>query len=324
MKHLQMMKGAQVLVDTCAGVKSSETVLIVTDTEKVALAQVLAGACYGRGAEVILAVIAPRSIDGEEPPLPIAEAMKAAQVVFMPVARSLAHTNATRAALQSGARVLSMTAFTEEQMVSGGIEADFVAQRPVCQRVAALLTAARTVHLTSRGGTDLTLSVENREGNAHACIVDGPGQFSAVPNIEANVAPVEGSADGVIIADASIPYLGIGVLQQPIRLLVSRGAVTEIEGGPQGVRLREILRAQNHPSVYNIAQLAIGLNPKCTEVSGVMLNDEGVLGTVHIGIGTSANIGGTVKAPTHFDLLMHHPTIELDGIKVLQDGQLTT
>ena len=322
MKHLLMMKGARILVDTCAGVKASETVLIVTDPEKTAIAETIAAVCYERKAETVLAVIAPRAIDGEEPPLPIAHAMKGAHVVFMPVTKSLAHSNATRAALQAGARVLSLTAFTEEQMVSGGIEADFVAQRPVCLALAARFTAARNVRLTSAGGTDLRLSLEGRQGNAHACIVDGPGQFTAVPNIEANIAPVEGSADGLIVADASIPYLGIGVLREPVRLAVARGTITEITGGDQAVRIREILRAQNHPSVYNIAQLAVGLNPKCTEVSGVMLNDEGVFGTVHIGIGTSANIGGITKAPTHFDLLMHRPTIELDGACVLRDGQL--
>ncbi len=322
MRHLLMMRGARILLDTCGAVKASEAVLIVTDPEKVAIAETLAAAAYERNAETILVVMAPRSIDGEEPPPAVANAMQRADVIFMPVAKSLAHTHATKAALQAGARVLSMTAFTEDQMISGGIEADFVAQRPLCRRIADRFTAARQVRLTSPGGTDLRLSVEGRPGNAHACIVDAPGQFTAVPNIEANISPVEGSAEGVIVADASIPYLGIGVLRHPVRLAVSQGATTEITGGDQANRIREILRAQNHPSVYNIAQLAVGLNPKCTEVTGVMLNDEGVFGTVHIGIGTSANIGGMVKAPTHFDLLMHCPTLELDGICVLRDGQL--
>lgn len=322
MKRVQMMKGARILVDTCASVRPSELVLIVTDTERVGIAEVLMSVCYEREAEATMAVMTPRRVDGEEPPRSIAEAMKTAQMIFMPVTCSITHTNASRAALQAGARVLSMTAFTEDQMISGGIEADFLAQRPICQEMANRLTAAKRAHLTSRGGTNLLMSLEGRKGNAHACLVSEAGQFSAVPNIEANTSPVEGTAGGVIVADASIPYLGIGVLHQPIRLTVKNGAVAEITGGEQASRLCEILRAQNHPSVYNIAQLAIGLNPKCTQITGVMLNDEGVFGTVHIGIGTSANIGGVVKAPTHFDLVMAHPTLELDGKVVLRDGEL--
>ena len=47
--------------------------------------------------------------------------------------------------------------------------------------------------------------------------------------------------------------------------------------------------------------------------------DEGVIPTAHIGIGTSITLGGTVKAPTHYDLLMWNPKIEVDG-RVLVDG----
>ena len=50
-----------------------------------------------------------------------------------------------------------------------------------------------------------------------------------------------------------------------------------------------------------------------------MLEDEGVISTAHIGIGTSITLGGVVKAPTHYDLLMWNPRIEVDG-RVIVDG----
>ena len=53
--------------------------------------------------------------------------------------------------------------------------------------------------------------------------------------------------------------------------------------------------------------------------SGIMLEDEGVISTAHIGIGTSITLGGVVKAPTHYDLLMWNPRIEVDG-RVIVDG----
>jgi leucyl aminopeptidase (aminopeptidase T) len=55
-------------------------------------------------------------------------------------------------------------------------------------------------------------------------------------------------------------------------------------------------------------------------MTGVMLNDEGVFGTVHIGIGTSASLGGTAQAKTHFDALMWRPTLAIDGRVILRDG----
>jgi len=75
-------------------------------------------------------------------------------------------------------------------------------------------------------------------------------------------------------------------------------------------------------AVYNIAQLAIGLNPAVLILTGVWAQDHGAFGTVHIGIGTSANLGGVTKAAAHFDGMMNRPTLRLDGQVVLENGHL--
>lgn len=161
------------------------------------------------------------------------------------------------------------------------------------------------------------MDIGGRRGNALYCIVE-PGEFSTVPTIEANVSPVEGSAQGKIVADASIPYLGIGVLDEPIIFEVIDGFITTIEGGRQADILKNNLAEQQDQNVYNIAEIGVGLNPKC-RMCGIMLEDEGVVSTCHIGIGTSITFGGTVKAAVHYDLLMWKPKITVDGTIVI-DG----
>ncbi|NLX85141.1 MAG: leucyl aminopeptidase, partial [Synergistaceae bacterium] len=138
------------------------------------------------------------------------------------------------------------------------------------------------------------------------------------PTIEANTTPVEGTANGRIVADASIPYLGIGVLDEPVVVEVKDGFITSITGGRQAEVLKKDLASHNDPNCYNIAELGVGLNPQC-RMCGIMLEDEGVIGTAHIGIGTSITLGGITKAPIHYDLLMWNPRIEVDG-KVIIDG----
>ena len=165
------------------------------------------------------------------------------------------------------------------------------------------------------------MSVVGVTGNSHACLLDGPG-FSAVPNIEANCAPAQGTAEGVFVCDGSIPYYGVGPVCEPVTFWISEGFVTDIEGGDQAGFLAELLARQEDPWVYNLAQFAFGLNPACTEFTGEMLNDEGVNGTVHIGIGTSANLGGSVSAKTHFDAVTRAPTVWIDEEPVLSDGEI--
>jgi leucyl aminopeptidase (aminopeptidase T) len=316
-----MMRGARTLLDDLVAVKPGETVLIVTDTQLLKIGQVLSAAAFERDAEPILTVIKPRKSDGEEPPTPVAEAMKKADVVFSPVSKSITHTRAVKQAAECGARILVMTAFNERLMISGGIEADFRAQKPICEKLARLFKESDMIKLTTPAGTNLTMSSKDRRGNAMHCIVDTPGWFSTVPTIEANTSIVEGSANGVIVVDASVPYLDIGVLREPMRVKVEDGFITDIEGGHQARVLKEDLKSKKDPNVYNIAELGVGLNPK-SELTGIMLDDEGVLGTCHIGIGTSLALGGKLKAAVHYDLVLWKPTIELDGKLVIKEGKI--
>jgi leucyl aminopeptidase (aminopeptidase T) len=160
------------------------------------------------------------------------------------------------------------------------------------------------------------MDITGRRGNALYCVVE-PGEFSTAPTVEANVSPIEGSANGRLVADASIPYLGIGVLTQPVIVEVEHGRITRIEGGGQAETLRKDLESHGDRSVYNIAELGVGLNPKC-RMCGFMLEDEGVISTCHIGIGTNITLGGDTKAPVHYDLLMWTPTVEVDGQVVIR------
>jgi 2,5-dihydroxypyridine 5,6-dioxygenase len=320
MESILTLKGAKTLIDTCAAVKSGENVLIITDHYMTPIARPLASMAYVREAEVIVATMLPRGGHGQEPPPPIAEAMKKADVIFTPVSHSITHTRSVKEACQAGARIIVMTGFSERMLVRGGLEADFNETRILCQKVANAFEKSHHALLTSPGGTRLALDKEGRPGNALFCIVE-PGQMSPAPNVEANFSPIEGSAEGIIVADASIPYIGIGVLVEPVTAEVKAGMITRIEGGRQAGMLADDLKHWNDPLVYNVAELGVGLNPKCT-MCGIMLEDEGVFGTVHIGIGTNITLGGHVKASIHYDLIMWKGTIELDGHTIMKEGRV--
>jgi len=314
-----MRAGARILVRTCANVVAGEQVVVVTDPERMTIARAVADEALTAGAIASIVIGPARTIDNEEPGPAVAAALSGADAVFLPVTLAMAHTRAVREAIGAGARVLSMTAFTERMMRKGGLFTDFRARQPLCRAMAARLTAGDRLRVTNPAGTDLTMSLEGVKGNSHACLLDGPG-FSAVPNIEANCAPAQGSAEGVFVCDGSIPYYGVGPVREQVTFRISEGFVTHIEGGDQADFLADLLARQDDPWVYNLAQFAFGLNPDCTEFTGEMLNDEGVNGTVHIGIGTSANLGGAVSAKTHFDAVARAPTVWIDGKMVVDAG----
>lgn len=316
-----MLPGARKLVDMCANVQAGESVVVITDRQTRDIAEAVVAAATERTDDTTLLVMATRQLDGHEPPAPVAAAMRSADVIFTPVSVSITHTAAIRDACEAGSRAVVMTGFTPRMMVEGGLNANFVELKPVCERVAGYFDRGHEAHVTTPGGTDLRMTISGRIGIAKTCIVE-PGEFSPVPDIEATVSPVVGSANGVIVADASIPYLGIGVLSNPVRFEVQDGRITSVSGGREADIIRGAWESMNDPNVYNVAELGIGLNPEC-RLTGEMLEDEGCWGTVHIGTGTSITLGGEIKAACHYDLLMHKTTITVDGETILKDGDLT-
>ena len=320
MKQILMAKGARTIVEVCAGTKPGEKAVIVTEPCMLSMAEAMAAAVIAAGAEPVITVLTPRSADGQEPPESVAAAMKASNVFFNVVRTSITHTRATRDAAAAGSRGMMMTQFSEEMLMGGGINADFEAIAPQCQAVAQALEGSETIHLTTPHGTDLTFSARGRRGNALTCLIE-PGMFTTVPTIEANVSPLEGTAEGTIVADASIPYIGIGLLKEPITFKVEKGMIVSITGGSQADILRRNWESKNDPLVYNVAEIGIGLNPECRFI-GYMLEDEGVYGSVHIGTGTNITLGGVTKAACHYDLIMTGATITADGRYVLKDGKV--
>ena len=298
MENIYMSRGASKVVNTCLKVQPGEQILIVTELSRLSIAQALASEVYRVGAEPAVCIMEPRSQDSEEPPKEIAAAMLASDGFLSVVGKSITHTNAVKSAIAAGSRGLVLTHFTEEMMVHGGIE----------------------IVLTSPSGTHLEYSAKGRRGNNLYCMVE-KGQFSTLPTVEANVSPLEGTANGVIVADGSIPYIGIVVLEEPVTLKVENGRIVEITGGRQAKMLADDLAAKNDPNVYNVAEHGVGLNPKC-HFCGFMLEDEGVFGSCHIGIGTSVNLGGTVKASCHYDVIMKDGTIVADGRCLMKDGKV--
>jgi 2,5-dihydroxypyridine 5,6-dioxygenase len=321
MADAAMVAGARKLLDICAGVRPGEEILIVSDDYESVIPRALTTAAREMQADPVIAYMTPRARDGQEPPATIAAAMKTAAVFLTPVGTSITHTTAVKAAIEAGGRGLMLTQWRDEMLVRGGIEADFPAIAPACQALAAAFASGSRMRVTTPAGTELEMDIEGRRGNALTCIV-GPGEFSPVPTVEANVSPVEATTRGRIVADVSVPYVGIGVLREPIRAEVSNGMITSLKGGEQAQQLKRTLDGFADPMVYNIAEYGMGLNPMA-RVTGCMLEDEAVLKTAHIGIGTSITLGGSVKAACHYDLLMWDPTVEIDGSVVARDGELT-
>lgn len=316
--EMEMIEGARNVARNVAGIKPGEEVLIVTDTTKLNVARVLALAAKECGAEVSIAMMTLRDKLRREPPRVIAAAMKSADVIITPTTTSMYHAQARMEANKVGARVIAMTGATEVTMMGEAIKVDFLKLKPLVDKVAEEFSKGSKIRLTTPGGTDLTAVIKGRKANAESAVCHNPGECMGVPSVEVNISPIEGTAEGTVVADASISEFG--VIKEPIRLTVKAGKIVKIEGGTQAKDLEELLKMSGDEASYNIAEYGVGLNPK-GKISGIIIEDESVYGTAHVGIGDNTKLGGVTKAPFHIDAVLWTPTIVLDGERVIfKDG----
>jgi leucyl aminopeptidase (aminopeptidase T) len=65
----------------------------------------------------------------------------------------------------------------------------------------------------------------------------------------------------------------------------------------------------------------MGLNDKARTIGNV-LEDEKALGTIHVGFGDNSSYGGKVRCGVLVDAVMKNPTLTVDEVVVLDNGEL--
>lgn len=315
-----LVQAARNVVEHCLRVQPGEIVSIVTDNGdpgRIEIARSFWEEARTKGADVILAEMLPRKNSGEEPPAPIAQLMAESNVVFLPTTKSLSHTQARRNASSRGARIASLPTISKDMAVRC-LTADYGTIAALTKRVAERLSRGSKFKVESALGASIELERQGRTVGADTGLLTQPGEFGNLPAGEAFFAPMEGTANGKIIFDGSVADLG--KLTEPIELLVEHGIARIVSTSEAAKQLDRIL-SERGPNAYNIAELGVGTNDRAI-VSGDILEDEKVLGTVHIALGNNAGMGGTVNVPIHLDGLIQDATLYVDGELVLDKGRL--
>jgi len=174
------------------------------------------------------------------------------------------------------------------------------------------------IDVYSSMGTDMKFSIKGRQAVADTGIIIHSGEFGNLPGGEAYVAPIEGSASGIIVFDSMLA--GIGILNNPIKAYITNGLLTRAEGGEEASRLIDMLHEIGDDNAYNLAEFGIGTNDKAI-ITGKFLEDEKAIGTIHFALGNNISFGGNVNVPIHLDGLVQKPTVIVDGQIIMEEGQ---
>lgn len=312
-------------------------VLVVSDTaHDPRVWQIVMSTLSEVGADASLALFDARPADYYDPPKFICEAMKSVDVNILMASTGMLHAPANHDAMAAGVPCICMDGgMTLEMFQSGAVTED---QRQMAVRghyVAKNVygTNAKTCRVTSKYGTDLTYGVEGRifvpklpDNDFVPYKISSLGRNKKFPfnrflfpNGEHNVPPIEDSANGKLVFDLCIHH--IGAIREPIELTIEKGRVVNIDGGKEAHTLRNYLDTYGDENANLCpAEASIGINSKAL-IRGVQREDKNILGTMHFGLGTNVDVGGTIMSNIHMDGVILHPTLYVDGVKRLDHGK---
>jgi len=314
-------------------VTAGEDVLVLSSTDQpLTLVEALTAACDRAGAKTTTtALLVPaRDMADYRHPAPVIAAARQADLTV--VATSMlfprAYDDLTAAVMEARRRLVLINNAPPQDFAQGASLADPAALRARTRDLAARVSNARTVRITSPAGTDLSVEV------CRPCLpLTGHAEedtgFGSFPSGEAMLSPREGSAEGRFVADSFVQVVyieghgpQIGMVDAPIELRFANGRLTGIDGGRSARLLSRILDAADD-TARMLAELGLGTNPSARAIAHV--ENKFRLGTAHVALGDNHLIGwrgrsiygGTLKSGRHVDLVAEDITIELDGVAVM-------
>ena len=311
---MSLRDGAETIVKQCLNIQSDEKVLVLNDGNDQDLIDSLLEVLEDEGLDYELMEYPEPDNHGEEPPAEVAEAMKNVDVVIAPTQKSISHTDARHSANEAGVRVATLPGVNREIWESS-LQADYSEVKRITEKVYDLLSESDTVTITTPSGTDIEFEVDFDTYHTDTGILHDAGDFGNLPAGEPSGYP-EGIT-GTLVVD-HFPFAPAGT-----KVEIKDGEVIAVEH-PEGVDSSQLSEAFDEmPCARKMAEFGFGTNPEATLI-GEVLQDEKVLGTVHIAFGDNTSYATDERAnpcDIHWDTVCEAPTVYFDDQKILDEGE---
>jgi 2,5-dihydroxypyridine 5,6-dioxygenase len=192
------------------------------------------------------------------------------------------------------------------------------------------LKAARQMHVSSKAGTDLTVQLAGAKVGGVWGFTQKPGSLTHWPGGLVLAFPAAGSVSGTLVLDKGDVNLTFKkYLQDPVTLVIENDFVVQVQGtSPDAELMRNYLAAWADPLAYAVSHVGWGLNRRArwdalhfydkADFNGTELRT--VAGNFLYSTGANEVAGRHTLG--HFDLPLRGCTVALDGVAVVQAGQL--
>ena len=312
MKTSKLYQAAEKAVKNSLRLRQGERFLLITDKEKLEIAEAFAYWASQVGAETTTYLMTETLRPITEPTSLFKElAMRATAIAYM--LESRIEEKPFRFYIvnvgMKHSRVCMMPGLTVD-MMERLVNIDFKEMNVFSKKVVKALEDADDVLVENQQGTRVVFSVKGRRWNIDRGDIGRKGKHGNLPCGECYTAPVEESFNGKLVISLIDTILGRGVLE------FERGRLVRASGkGVEAV----VKNIGNDETGKIIGEFGIGTN-KHARICPNMLEAEKAFSTAHFALGDSYGLGKN-KSKHHYDVLVDKVTIRAKGKVIVKDGK---
>ncbi|MDI6697547.1 MAG: aminopeptidase [Candidatus Saccharicenans sp.] len=312
MKATKLYQAAEKAIFQSLKIKAGESFLLVTDKQKLEIAEALAFYARKAGAETTTYLMTEtlRPIDG---PTKLFKLLteKASVIAYLLEARI--EEKPFRGFMVSQgmklSRICMMPGITVD-MMERLVNIDFSRMNEFTKKVIRAMKDADRVIIENEAGTNISFSVRGREWHNDNGDIGKKGRHGNLPAGECYTCPVEETFTGRLVISLIDDRLGHGEME------FKEGRLVRWKGKGIEAIVKNIGSDQTG---FIIGEFGIGTNPGA-RICPNMLEAEKAFGTVHFAIGDSYGIGKN-KSKHHYDALVDKVTIIAKGKYIAKNGK---
>jgi len=336
---IDLSQTADLIIRKLLAVKPQEEVLLIADTEThMDMVYSLAAVAKSMGCEYSIAIMPSRTGQphlSNVMPKAIEKAFEGADVAIgltrSSFGPSLAPIQSQLVFEEKQLRYYSMALRDPESMLRGGALADYEALRKTAAKLKRIFEAGSRLTIQTEMGTDFSAAIpkpDDTPGYNVPCVrvedgwAETPGEEGAFPDGEVFFAPKDHSAQGRLIIDGPVEYVGLP--GSPVEVLVEKGQIAAVNGkSTEALKLRELVETIEDAEI--IGEVAVGVNPSSLR-DGTAQEEKKALGNCHIGFGIARGFAGSwmekYKTVIHSDMIIRDVTVSVDGKVIIDNNKI--
>lgn len=230
----------------------------------------------------------------------------------------------TTAATERAAKVYGVDFAKWTEATNQCLAAKQASMLDVAQRIAKLLHANNSIHISTTEGTDMRFRVDSGSITIDDGIIDDEDlrSRSFLAHLPAGLVSVpvdESSAEGTVRFD--LPRAFLGDVIKGLHLEFKKGVVTGYRALRGEATFAHVLRAGTGGK-NRLSRLSFGVNPNATAALGPS-TDALIPGTVTLGLGDNASVGGHNRSNLSYDHTLQNAIVSIGPTAVIMDGKLT-